>query len=160
MKEILCKFGFESSISIESLDDTQLAEIENGVNHQLIQDLGSKCDHIKTYESQAKFHFLLGHKILLQKWIKTVIKFHSDFMSSQTFKKNHAAFSPTLRSMIDAALVNYGRTSNARKFSKNLMDFAIYLYISAGKASYEILCANLPLPKGNTISKYFNLIFT
>lgn len=69
------------------------------------------------------------------------------------FTTEHPAFSAILRELISSALTNFNRDPKGRKYSEILFDFAIYMYILAGKASYEVMCGNLPLPQVTTICK-------
>lgn len=73
--------------------------------------------------------------------------------TNKTFTVENPAFSTVLREIISSALTNFNRDPKTRVFSDLLMKFSIYIYILAGIASYEVISANLPLPKATTICK-------
>lgn len=153
-KKILEDNGFDSILALKQLDDNYLDQLEHGVKQEeqswqnMIKNIN--CAHAKIYSEQKKFKFLHGHRIALLKWCNNL---NEEKMSS-SFDINDPAFSPILKTIIEAALENYNKPANTRRFSKLLMDFSIYIYFMAGKASYEMISANLLLPKPKTISEF------
>lgn len=113
-----------------------------------------KCTHSETYSAQKKFKFLIGHRFALLKWCKSI----EEDKKTTSFHLENLAFSPIMREMIDSALKNFDKPDNTNRFSGVLKDFAAYMYIMAGKASYEILAANLPIPRAKTVCElvFFN----
>lgn len=95
-----------------------------------------------------------GHRAVILDWCQNKL---NEQPSDDTFSIKDVSFSPILREMIISASSNYHKTPNAHRFSKLLMDFSVYMYIMAGKATYDILCANLPLPKSGTVGMIFRL---
>jgi spore coat polysaccharide biosynthesis predicted glycosyltransferase SpsG len=67
-----------------------------------------------------------------------------------------------LRKLIESTHKNSpGRNNN--RYDSELMKICAYIYITAGKLSYEILCKNLPIPCIKTIqiqlkTKYINYV--
>lgn len=61
-----------------------------------------------------------------------------------------------MRELIKTAKNNAGKDFRQRRFSPSLQHFGMFLYMMCGKASYEIICNNIPLPQASTIC---NLIF-
>lgn len=59
-----------------------------------------------------------------------------------------------LQQMIRTAIKNYDRDNNHNIYSTEIQHWATYLYMMCGKATYEVLCKNLPLPQVNTVRKY------
>lgn len=89
---------------------------------------------------------------MLLKWCQDLAEERDSL--NESIDINSAAFSPIMVELIRSALKNQNKAPNARRFSEVIMNFSIYLYIMAGKACYEIISSNLPLPKANTISEY------
>lgn len=153
LKSILISSGYDNQQSLKCLNDTSLIKLEKyvGKHHWITEKLS--CDHAISYKTSSKFEFLPGHKALLLDWCQTQCQTEDpaeDFISSI---KSHPAFSIILRELITNELNNYGKPANSRRFSQILIDFSIYIYIMAGKACYEVLCANLPFPKAGTVCK-------
>lgn len=148
LKIILINSGYDNLASLKSIDSVQLIELEKYVedNRSIIH--GLSCNHKQIYEKKI-FEFLPGHRVLILKWCVDELK----MIPTEKITENHPAFSPILREIIHCALSNHIKPPNRHRFSEMLMNFSIYIYIMAGKAAYEILCANLPLPKAKTISK-------
>lgn len=140
------------------LDGNHLNEIENYVKHQHLENLDLNCDHVELYKQQEKFTILSGHRALLLNWCQNIqVQGQNNEPtepSFETFILNHPAFTPIMRVIFLTTLRNHKKSANARRFPDVLMNFSIYIYIMAGKASYEIICANIPLPKAGTISKF------
>lgn len=152
-KKILIESGYDNKCSLLCLNEDKLNELEDQIGRDGRMPIrGLRCDHSNIYDGQQKFKILLGHRLLILKWCHDLIE--GEDSSNETFKINHPAFSQIMVEIIHSALTNHNKTRNIRRFSDLLMQFSIYLYIMAGKACYEIICANLPLPKANTISTY------
>lgn len=147
LKVLLLECGFENNTSLAKIDDETLAYMEEYINKNrvLFENL-PKC-HKNVYNQQAIFKFLPAHKISLLN-LKNEIR-----DSSKTLNMDNPAFSRILSELVKTALTNANRTPNNHKYSNVLFDFAIYIFIMGGRALYEVLNANLPLPAVSTISK-------
>lgn len=132
-----------------------MMEVENYVNSRRESVLnGLKCSHATIYKNQSIFKFLPGHRVLILSWSAEIPPEKDLNEAEKMFSTKHPAFSSILREIISSALTNHNRDPKTRTFSDILMKFAIYIYILAGKASYEIICSNLHLPKVGTIRKF------
>lgn len=108
------------------------------------------CSHKIIYFENEKFEFLIGHKAIIIDWCQNYL----------TEPKNlsvvpyHPSISKILCELIVlSAVSNEHKNASNHRYSEKLMDFSIYLYIMAGRACYETLSSNLPLPKAGTICK-------
>lgn len=147
VKLVLINSGFDNTASLKLIDDTQLGRVEKYVNeNRWIQDKIT-CKHAELYGRETEFQFFPGHRVVVLDWCMKLEN------KSEAFTIDNPAFSPIIREMILHALSNYQKPSNLHRFSTILIDFAIYIYIAAGKASYDFLCANLPIPKTGTIGE-------
>lgn len=149
VKRILINSGYDNIPSLMCIESEQLKNLEKYVeeNHLINEEI--TCEHEKLYSKMTNFEFLPGHRAALLDWCQNKLT----CSKSNTFTVEHEAFSPILREIISHALSNHRKPSNSHRYSQLLMDFSIYMYIMAGKACYEILCANLPLPKAGTVGK-------
>lgn len=147
LKRILldCGFDNEFSISIINNDAINLIEAHLNENREIVQNLGG-C-HKQFYEKQTRIALLPAHTLTLSK-LPEFIK-----SKSNELKNNHPAFSSVLSAMVNTASKNYQKHPNAHRYPKLLHDFAMYTYLTSGKASYKMICRNLPLPRESTISK-------
>lgn len=159
LKLILQESGYENESSLKCINENLLNELEKfvGKNREtLITKL--TCEHKNVYSNQTMFKFLPGHFALLLNWCKNEVPHYSRSLSTESvingLINDHPAFSNIHREIIVNALNNHAKTPNLHRFSDVLMDFSIYLFITAGRACYETIAANLPLPKAGTIRKF------
>lgn len=125
-------------------------EIEEFINnHRQILDKTS-------FDSTQIFRFRPGHK----KFILNLSAYFSNQFESKDFVKNvqendgYNDFSYILKSLIGVAKLNAGRDSKGFRYNESIRYFATYIYLLCGKACYEALSANLPIPQANTIREY------
>lgn len=156
LKEILIKCGYDNGHSLICLNESNLNQLEDNVDqNRCLIPMHLKCNHVEIYAEQEKFKLLLGHRAMLLKWSENLLQ--SRNLPDNQFSTNSAAFSPITRQIVLTALSNHNKLPNGRRYSDLLTNFAIYIYIMAGKACYEILAANLPLPTAGSISKFLML---
>lgn len=155
LKRILLACGFDNEFSLCSIDKDAINLIESHLNEnrEIIQNLDG-C-HKQFYEKQTRIKLLPGHYLTLSK-LPEFIKSNSS-ESKKLVEKNHPAFSSVLSAMVTTALDNHNKPPNTQRYPKLLTDFAMYTYLSSGKASYKMTCRNLPLPKESTICKLLNI---
>lgn len=150
IKRILINCGFDSEFAIKCINENNLDALKGCVDKNFIKTLN--CAHLNFYMAQEKFELLPGHRALTLEWSKRMNQ-TSNQINDERIDIRHPAFSPILREIISTALKNYSKTPHARRFSDFIMNFSIYIYIMAGRACYDILSANIPLPKTGTIRK-------
>lgn len=143
--------GFDNEISLKAINDSSIKQVESYVNKNLNILDSLSCHHKESYQHQKQFAFLPAHSIALTN--------EANFTHSGTQDVfENPAFSPLLRALIESAIQNYGKDPNGFRYSELLHNFSMYIYMLVGKANYEIISANLPIPKVTTISKTNNLI--
>lgn len=124
------------------VDDEQLTYLEQHVEKNRCIMEKFKCDHTKSYCTSDQFKFLPGHRAFLLNWCQKTLKArpHDEETDTlaDTFMVKDEAFSPILREIISSALFNHSKTPNNHRYSKLLMEFSVFMYIMAGKASYEL----------------------
>lgn len=155
LKSILITCGFDIIASLRCINDEKLKIVEEYVeeNRWIIEEM--TCKHLESYDKPTKFQFLPGHRAIILDWCQNEVTSRDE---TSHFTVKDAAFTPILSEIIANALSNHQKPPNLHRFSKMIMDFSIYIYIMAGRACYEILCANLSLPKSGTVGKAFRLI--
>lgn len=158
MKHILIECGYDNIYSLKLINDDKLnaLEMEMNTHPQVIQSFN--CTHSKVYKSQPKFKILLGHRTLLLHWIQNLSQTENQ-SSERSIDIDHPALSKIMSEILRCFLANHNKPPNNRRFSELVMNYSIYLYILAGKACYEIICENLPLPKVSTISMFAITLF-
>lgn len=132
---------FDSAISLSSITSSTIDEIEQYVNEN--------TDVVKntSYEGVLPFKLKPGHKsFLLQLPIR--------LKESNFDNKGHGDFSRILKTFIETAENNFGRHPNGFRYDEINRHFSTFVYLMCGKACYEALSANLPIPTANTIRKF------
>lgn len=140
---ILKLAGYDNIISIEHINDHAIEELE--------EFMSQNVNLFQSYPNCSKI--LPGHKAILRALPKYAADFKKKLKSSNE-SSNLFSFSFIMEELIKTAKVNCEKTPNNNKYSEKLRSFAIYIYIMCGKACYEILSHNLPLPKPATIRKF------
>lgn len=151
MKEILQKSGFDKPEYLFGLTELQLSHLEENIDQDrtIFESVETQCVHKEVYKASRKFKFLPGHRILILNFSQSPPKTDTNPRTNHSFE--HPAFSILLQNMIQTALNNYENSPTNNRYPELLMDFAIYIYIMAGKACYEVIAANLPIPSAHTI---------
>lgn len=118
------------------------------------ENRGLIADH--RYRVDRKFKFLPGHKALLlnlPKQVEKHINNDNQIDGGSENQENLCKFSLVLQKLIETATTNADKHANAARFSEVIKYFATYIHLICGKACYQTLCANLPIPKADTIRK-------
>lgn len=68
-------------------------------------------------------------------------------------------FSVVLQSLIETALSNANKNSKQHRYNEIIRSFSTYVYLMCGRACYETLSANLPIPKASTICKWNTILY-
>lgn len=142
------------------MTEANLIDLENYIseNKSIVENINAECLHIKNYQDGKKFKFLPGHKTIILNLSQGINRDIN--LSTNSIMIENPAFSPLLRSLIKTALNNYEKIPTQKIYPDLLKDFSIYLYIMAGKACYEVIAANLPLPSAGTIcNNYIKFTF-
>lgn len=158
IKEILTSCAYTSLVGLKSISKESVLEIEDHINdyrRDLIQNLS--CSHAEFYKSQNKFQMLPGHRDFILSMAKTIVQQESrqceQSILYEALEKN-PNFSVILKELVKTALQNGQRETNNAQYSDIISCFATYLFIMCGKASYTVLCKNLPLPSITKIRKH------
>lgn len=159
LKKFLCANGYDDALSLKLITNDGLNESENYIDANRESFLNSlSCKHAKIYKEQKVFKILGGHRYVALKWSAQISSDEKTKEEEQKFTIKHPAFSPILRDIISSALYNYNREPQGRAYSDLLWDFSKYIFILGGKASYEIISSNVPLPKAGTMCKNWDLL--
>lgn len=147
-------------------------DIEKYVNENRENLILSKC-HIqydKQKLEQKTFRLLPAHKATvlnipkvlpdIRLSIKSQVK--SDLDEIIDAYCSNPAFSFLMKKLITVALKNFGKAPTNKRYTDGqadgctalgtaMMDMSIYTFIVGGKALYETLSANLPIPTASTV---------
>lgn len=151
--DILISTGYDSAFSLADINSEQVDEIEQFAN----QKLKSMLNDSELYSRSDVFSFLPGHRkliIALGKQVQNYILFRKE--TTKEFDLSHA--STIMKELITSLDKNANVAPSRLRYSEIIQWFSIYIYIHSGRAAYEILSSNLPLPHVGTICKsYSNL---
>lgn len=162
IKRILIATGFDNEASFGILKESVLNELYKSVDENIIESF--ECQHKEIYKEmyrkQNQFNLLPGHKVqILQLATGQSKKQNAMKSDDDLFSINAGFFSPIMREIVHSAKSNHNKHPNARRYSDLLTDFSMYNYIMAGKACYEVLSANLPMPKAGTLRNFIFISF-
>lgn len=148
-------------MSFGILNESVLDELYKSVDENIIESF--ECQHKEIYKemyrTQNKFNLLPGHKIQILELATRQSKKQTAMQSDDDlFSINAGFFSPIMREIVYSAKSNHNKHPNARRYSDLLTDFSMYNYIMAGRECYEVLSANLPIPKAGTLRNFIFFI--
>lgn len=149
---ILVANGYNDPMLLSGMDLEEIGRMEKFTDEKL-QHVLEECK----YSSVGPFCFLPGHKKLLlilgQKSKEYKPSLHS--RSSKMGNENGtdlANVTNMMKELINSMKANSNLAPKSRRYSENIQWFATYIYTLSGKACYEVLSKNLPLPQIPTIS--------
>lgn len=149
--KILKVCGFTSKAVLKHIDTETVNILEKfcNQNREFVKSalIGS------LYENMQPFQFVPGHRILLLNMPKYVVS-NQSIDTRAVSDDSMVTYSTIMKSLIENAKKNLDRSDTGNRYNSISKAYATYLYLMAGKACYECLCANLPLPKADTVCKY------
>lgn len=142
---ILNNCGFDNEISISEMNSGMIAEIES----------------FQSKTINTKFEFLPGHRALLlglPRKVQEYNEWNSKNKTTATEILNSKSISFLMKEVVKTAIHNENVDPKRRRYSESIKNFSIFLYMMCGRACYEIISANLPLPQPTTISMHIHVI--
>lgn len=167
LRKILVFSAYDSENSLRLLDEVKISEIERYISEcgrSVIDELD--CCHSEKYKNQTTFRFLPGHRSILLNLSKHAHEFF-EISVDQKYRLNeqsNESYSVVLSELIKTAQNNSRKHKNKASYSEIIRYFCTFIYLTSGKACYEILHQNLPIPSVKTVRKYefslnFNSVF-
>lgn len=153
LKKILSFTAYDCVNSLRLLDAEKVAEIERYVSEFgrcIIDNLD--CCHSDKYKNQKTFKFLPGHRSILMS-LPQKIEINNDKKLDQLKEKNSDVYSVILTQLIDTAQINAKKPKNKAIYSDIIRNFSTFIYLMSGRACYEVLHRNLPIPSTKTVCK-------
>lgn len=144
--EILSASGYDNALSVAEINIEEILIIENDVNKRL-QYLLKDSDY---YSNCDVFAFLPGHRKLLLLLAEKAKNFNPNKNKNEWDLSNASVI---MKELINSMKQNANVAPQGRRYSEIIQSFATYIYILSGKAAYEVLCSNLPIPQAVTICK-------
>lgn len=148
---ILEAAGYDRWTSLKEIKAQSIEEIEQFINEN--RWLISEIPDESTYSKIQPFQILPGHRVLMGKIPKYIQKIEEN-RDNESVTWNLSDFSLILRCLIETAQSNSVRNIKTPRYSETIQGFASYLYLMCGRACYDTLSENLPIPQSNTICKY------
>lgn len=118
------------------------------------------CDDIADMENRLKKCLLPGHKkliIALGKKAKEYDELKCGAMRGE--KKIDFEGSFILKELVDTSKKNANIPNTRYRYSDSIQWFATYIFLLGGRATYEFVSSNLPLPCISTIRKYIISVY-
>lgn len=150
VKFILTSLGYDSKLALKKITSDSVLQIEKYINEHYEELIGGLVG--SHYENVRPFQLLPGHRALIESLPQYIdqININNQSIVSQC----PADFSTMLKLLIENAERNSGRETKGRRHIQLLTHFATFVYLNCGRACYETLAANFPLPSVNTICTY------
>lgn len=144
--KILISSGFDCEIALKELSLDCIKDIEQFV--QCNRDLVSGTQ----YESVGNFRFLPGHRSLILGLPKYVEKLAENSIQN---RNQHQQLNLTviLHNLLETVRSNENKHPKSFRYSEIIRHFSTYIFLMCGRACYETLSANLPIPTAGTICK-------
>lgn len=147
---ILMRSGYDCKLALLGLNKESVEEIETyaNKNRSVLENT--------SYQNMKEFSFKPGHKCIiidLPNQIRLLEKAESD----EKMQYRMSDFSLILKTFIETAELNHGRDPKGYRYNDINRFFSTFIYLFCGRACYDTLCANLPIPQTNTIRKFSNL---
>lgn len=143
---ILYQSGFDTRMALRKITHKSLRVIEEYFNDNF-EDL---IIELIDYKRNRPFKLKPGHSAIIEH-IPQLLEEATAARNDVVLSRNSSDFSYVLQSLIQTAERNAENNVKAKRFPKEIQHFATYLYLMCGRACYETLSANLPIPQANTI---------
>lgn len=168
LKLLLSISGYDTLISIKQFTSPKITNLEQWINDNfhanyepLVKLFGNNAfNEIALYknifEQKRNFTFLPGHRDILLNLPKMITEMQTKKSEpGVTSKKdNLPKYSAILTKLIESANKNFNKSKNAYTYNDTIKFFSTYVFLLYGRACYETLCHNLPIPSTKTIRKY------
>lgn len=146
--KVLKAAGYVTESILKLINEEEINKIEEYVRKNRIILKGT------SYENENNFEFLPGHRVFLSNLpndIGRMKEVNKNLPQIEKSTANCSHFPFMLKALIETAESNSNGHPSGNRFNKNVQDFATYIYMMCGRACYDTLSANLPIPKSNTI---------
>lgn len=148
--QILIQNGYDNTLAMREITDDEISIIERAVGKKY-EPVLETSRYYSEWNSSEPFMFLPGHRKLIKELGKEVAKFMA-YVDTREKADIHFPDAPSiLKEMIKSLKQNKNVSKSHRRYSEALQWFSAYIFILSGKAAYEILCSNLPMPQAPTV---------
>lgn len=175
IKKILLSCGYDTMLSLQNISLGTVERIEKHVNEHICNIAQEfDCCHKDFYMKQTVFKFLPGHCDLLITLSRVLSNSTCNREQDPVYQldhgrniepkyeslhftntiKNHPSLSVILKELIMTAVRNGLKGNTNSQYTDVIRYFATYIYIIGGRACYEVLYKNLPLPSVSTVCKF------
>lgn len=155
VKLFLSLCGYDTFLSLKNMSLESIEIIENHLSScsDAIQDL--ECCHSNYYKTQNEFKLLPGHRDFILSISKYEFNVFQNALRNSTADSN---LNPAYPVMLQAMITTYQQNAECNKHHARYDDlmryFSTYVYLMAGRSSYEFLKSNLPLPSTKTACRF------
>lgn len=137
--------GFNSAIALKELTPDCIEEIEKlvQINRHLFPGT--------TYENIDNCKLLPGHRLVILSLAKHV---NESSVKSTENTNQPLNLSVILQKLLETVQLNDNKQPKQFRYCEVIRYFSTYVYLMCGRACYETLSNNLPIPKACTICEY------
>lgn len=166
IKTILSESGYDSLLSINTINETALFEVEHFVNDNRNITTKLECCFADTYKNLEKFRFLPAHRLLVLRlpyYVYSIFGLNRLSQPERSIQqreiigiargKDASEYSFLMNKLIESAEENAGVSKNRYRYDEILHLFSMYIFLCSGRSCYEILSSNLPIPSKYSVCK-------
>lgn len=154
--------GYNRTLSLENFCNKNLSDIEECIRKFFSIaiknfDCTSHGCPIAHYKHQNVFKILPGHRTMITSLAEYINRYHQKKLQENChsfLRKNietHSGFSKIMKEMIQAAVESDQGSKNKSQYTDVMKYFGTYVFNMAGRACYNFLCKNLPLPSASSV---------
>lgn len=144
LTEILKKTGFDSILSIQNINEKALQDLEKYINKN--KSILDGIELPDTYVTSEEFIILPGHKQIILN-LSTILR------DQEEKEISNFILTELMTLLVDCAKQNFGNEPHQNRYNDIIRYFSIYIFLMSGRACYETLSHNLPIPHATTIRK-------
>lgn len=157
IRTILSGCGYDNAISIKLLDEDKIIEVEAFIEKscgEMLKNLS--CCVSDVYQNIHPFRFVPAHKNIILDFRKALSHNLKNSEENDCIEPCFEYCSTLLKKLIQESKKNARKVPTQYRYDDIIKYFSIYVYMVCGKAGYDILSHNLPIPKRVSIRKYFS----
>lgn len=145
--------GYDNVFSLNGITDQEIDVIEDLVSRKPTEKLHDNLKKSSHYSDHihGSFSFLPGHRKLIKVFGNKAGEYEKFLTTDQRNESYPPNSSIIMKEMIDNLRKNENKAPTSFRYSETLQWFATYVFMLSGKAAYEVLSNNLPLPQASTI---------
>lgn len=155
VKSLLLFCGYDTIVSVKQITAQRIVEMQDYIRENS-DDLFKNNGDVGDYNNQIRFEFLPGHRTILLSLPQLIsdMQANAHFAPIENDMAKALEYSVVFTHLLETAKTNANKSKNAYQYDDIVKHFATYIFLLCGRACYETLNKNLPIPSTKTIRKF------